>query len=235
MVPNPVVLVHGFASSYQHGWADDGWPEILAYEGREAIGGDLPGHGSSPKPTDPGAYENLEESVLETFKDRLQVDGIGFSLGSRVLLTLATRYPDRFGRLVLMGLGDNVFRDDQDGALADVIERGTSPDEIGMRVFDKLAADPRNDRAALAALMRRRTPALDEAALGRVVCPVLLVLGDEDFVGPADRLVAALPDARLVILPGADHFATPKDYRSIDAALRFLTADSAAASGSTEY
>ncbi len=224
-MPNPVVLVHGFASSYQHGWADDGWPEILADEGLEAIGGDLPGHGSSPKPTDPAAYENLEESVLETFEDRPQVDAIGFSLGSRILLTLATRHPERFGRLVLMGVGDNVFLGDQEAALADVIEKGTSPDEIGMRVFDKLAADPRNDRAALAALMRRSSPALEEAALGRVACPVLLVLGDKDFVGPADRLVATLPDANLVVLPGVDHFATPKDYRSIDAAIRFLTAD----------
>lgn len=224
-MPNPVVLVHGFASSYQHGWADDGWPEILADEGLEAIGGDLPGHGSSPKPTDPAAYENLEESVLETFEDRPQVDAIGFSLGSRILLTLATRHPERFGRLVLMGVGDNVFLGDQEAALADVIEKGTSPDEIGMRVFDKLAADPRNDRAALAALMRRSSPALEEAALGRVACPVLLVLGDKDFVGPADRLVATLPDVNLVVLPGVDHFATPKDYRSIDAAIRFLTAD----------
>lgn len=224
-MPNPVVLVHGFASSYQHGWADDGWPEILADEGLEAIGGDLPGHGSSPKPTDPAAYENLEESVLETFEDRPQVDAIGFSLGSRILLTLATRHPERFGRLVLMGVGDNVFRGDQESVLADVIEKGTSPDEIGMRVFDKLADDPRNDRAALAALMRRSSPALEEDALGRVTCPVLLVLGDKDFVGPADRLVAALPDADLVVLPGVDHFATPKDFGSIDAAIRFLTTE----------
>lgn len=225
-MPNPVVLVHGFASSYRHGWADDGWPEILADEGRETIGEDLPGHGSAPKPTDPGAYENLEDSVLETFKDRDEVDAIGFSLGSRILLTLATRHPERFGRLVLMGMGDNAFRNDQESVLADVVEKGVASDEIGMRVFDRLADDPRNDRAALAALMRRRPPALDEEALARVHCPVLLVLGEKDFVGPADRLVAALPDAKLVTLSGLDHFATPKDFRAVDAALRFLGQDS---------
>lgn len=233
-MPNPVVLVHGFASSYRHGWADDGWPEILADEGLEAIGGDLPGHGSSPKPTDPAAYEHLEESVLESFGDRPQVDAVGFSLGARILLTLATRHPERFGRLVLMGIGDNVLRDDQDAALADAIEKGAAPDEIGMRVFDRLAADPRNDRAALVAVMRRRPPALDEAALGRVTCPVLVVLGEKDFVGPADRLVAALPEVELLTLAGADHFATPKDFRSIDATVRFLTADPAAAASPTE-
>jgi pimeloyl-ACP methyl ester carboxylesterase len=224
-VPNPVVLVHGFASSYQHGWADDGWPEILADEGREVIGGDLPGHGSSPKSTDPAAYQNLEESVLDTFKDRPQVDAIGFSLGSRILLTLAARQPDRFGRLVLMGIGDNVFHEDQGGALADVVENGAPPEDVGMRVFDRMAADPRNDRAALAAVMRRRAPVLDETAIGRVGCPVLVVLGEQDFVGPATRLVAALPHARLRIVRGVDHFATPKEFEAIDAAVRFLASD----------
>jgi pimeloyl-ACP methyl ester carboxylesterase len=224
-VPNPVVLVHGFASSYQHGWADDGWPEILADEGLEVIGGDLLGHGSSPKPTDPSAYQNLEESVLDTFKDRPQVDAIGFSLGSRILLTLATREPDRFGRLVLMGIGDNVFDERQGGELAEVLENGAAPEAVGMRVFDRMAADPRNDRAALVALMRRPAPALDEAALGVMRCPVLLVLGEEDFVGPAARLVAALPDAQLRIVSGVDHFATPKAFDAIDATVRFLTAD----------
>jgi pimeloyl-ACP methyl ester carboxylesterase len=218
------VLVHGFASSYQHGWADDGWPDILADEGREVIGGDLPGHGSSPKPSDPAAYANLEESVLETFRDRPQVDGIGFSLGSRILLTLATREPERFGRLVLMGIGDNVFGEDRQAALADVVENGSAPEDIGMRVFDRMAAEPRNDRAALAAVMRRETPSLDETLLGRVSCPVLLVLGDQDFVGPADRLMGALPHAELRVVRGVDHFATPKSFDAIDAAVRFLTA-----------
>lgn len=227
-MPNAVVLVHGFASSYQHGWADDGWPEILADEGLEVIGGDLPGHGSSPKPTDPSAYQDLEESVLNTFRDRNQVDAIGFSLGSRILLTLATREPGRFGRLVLMGIGDNVFDQHHGEHLAEVLENGTTPEEIGMRVFDRMAADPRNDRAALAAVMRRPAPVLNEALLGQVNCPVLLLLGEQDFVGPAERLATALPDAQLRVVSGVDHFATSKAFDAIDAAVRFLTVNTAA-------
>jgi pimeloyl-ACP methyl ester carboxylesterase len=223
-VANPVVLVHGFGSSFKHGWADDGWPDLLVDEGREVIGGDLPGHGGSAKPTDPAAYDDLEDQVLATFADHPQVDAVGFSLGARILLTIASEHPERFGRLVVLGVGANLFRDDQHDGLADAVEKGVAPDEVGMRVFDQLAADPRNDRAALAALMRRRPPALDAGRLGRITCPVLVVIGENDFVAPADELVNALPDARLVTLPGVDHFATPKDYRSIDAALRFLAA-----------
>ncbi len=53
---------------------------------------------------------------------------------------------------------------------------------------------------------------------------MFVVFGDRDFAGPADPLVDALPDAKLVTLPGVDHFATPKDFRFIDAALDFLGA-----------
>ena len=51
---------------------------------------------------------------------------------------------------------------------------------------------------------------------------MLVVLGDRDLAGPADRLIAALPGARLVSLPGTGHFGTPKDFRFLAAALDFL-------------
>lgn len=221
---NPVVLVHGFASSFQHGWADDGWPDILADEGRTVIGSDLPGHGSNdPKPADPEAYADMEGVVAASFSAYPQVDAIGFSMGARILLTIATDHPERFGKLVVMGVGDNLFHDERATSVADAVEHGAPPDQVHLRVFDKMAADPRNDRRALAAVMRRVPPPLDAARLGRVSCPTLVILGEEDFVGPADQLMAALPDARLVTLAGVDHFATSKNFRAIDATVRFLS------------
>jgi len=55
-----------------------------------------------------------------------------------------------------------------------------------------------------------------------VTASVLVIIGERDFTGPADRLVEALPDARLVVLPRTDHFSTPKDFIAMDAALKFL-------------
>jgi pimeloyl-ACP methyl ester carboxylesterase len=63
--------------------------------------------------------------------------------------------------------------------------------------------------------------------LARISCPVLVVLGDQDFAGPADPLVEALSDVRLVTLRGVDHFATPKDFGFLDAGLDFLGAQPA--------
>ena len=53
---------------------------------------------------------------------------------------------------------------------------------------------------------------------------MLVAVGDNDFVLPADRLVAALPDATLRTLRRTDHFATPESFDFIDAALEFLDA-----------
>ena len=54
--------------------------------------------------------------------------------------------------------------------------------------------------------------------------PVLVALGDNDFAGPATPLLDALPNATHLELKGCDHFATPKNFDFIDAALGFLDA-----------
>jgi pimeloyl-ACP methyl ester carboxylesterase len=56
-----------------------------------------------------------------------------------------------------------------------------------------------------------------------VTVPALVVIGDRDTVGPADRLTAALPQARMVVLKGVDHYATTSNFRCQDEVLRFLS------------
>ncbi|MCF7550685.1 hypothetical protein [Pseudonocardia sp. WMMC193] len=51
---------------------------------------------------------------------------------------------------------------------------------------------------------------------------MLVVLGDRDFSGPADRLVAALPNATLLTLRKTDHFATASDFTCMEEVSRFL-------------
>jgi pimeloyl-ACP methyl ester carboxylesterase len=73
-------------------------------------------------------------------------------------------------------------------------------------------------------MSRPDTPQITPELLSAVTHPVLVCLGDRDFAGPADPLMEALPNARLKVLRGVDHFATPKDFGFIDAALAFLDA-----------
>ena len=219
----PVMLVHGFASSFERNWREPGWADLLEEEGRPVIGVDLPGHGEADKPTDPAAYAALEESVIAALPASGQVDAIGFSLGSQVLLRAASAAPGRFRRIVLGGIGDGVFASTDPEPVARAVETGQAG-EAGpaAAALAHFAMAPGNDRAALAACLRRPRAPLTEAEVAAVRVPVLVVLGERDFAGPADRLVAALPDARLVSLSRTDHFGTPKDFRFTAAALDFV-------------
>lgn len=221
----PVLLVHGFASSFERNWRDNGWTDLLADEGRTVTGVDLPGHGtSSRRPTDPAAYAALEDTVIAALPPSGPADAVGFSLGAEVLLRAAVAVPGRFRRVVLAGTGDGLFTPADPEPAARAVETGQAGDSAGpaAAALARFASAPGNDPKALAACLRRPREPLTEAELAAVTARVLVVLGDRDFAGPADRLVAALPGARLVPLPRADHFGTPKDFRFIEAALGFL-------------
>lgn len=214
--------MHGLASSFEHGWRESGWIDLLGDGGRDVIGVDLLGHGSAPRPTDPAAYADFGGRVRDALPDG-PVDAIGFSAGAIVLLELAVEDASRFNRLVLIGVGQNVFRDDDHEVLARAFEGGGGDGaDIGARVFVSLAETAGNDPAAIAACVRRPRRVLKPDDLAAVTCPTLVIIGDRDFAGPADPLVDALPDARLTLLPGVDHFQATRDFRCIDAALEFL-------------
>ncbi|MCD9623001.1 alpha/beta fold hydrolase [Rhabdothermincola salaria] len=221
----PVVLVHGFATSAARTWGDNGWLDILADVGREVLAPDLLGHATAERPTDPEAYDALEAHLLERLPAE-PVDAVGFSLGARTLLLLASAHPERFHSLVVAGVGANLFRDDGSSEMIAAAIEGRAPaDDPVARYFATLAEAPDQEPAALAALMRRpRSQPLTDEGLARITCPVLVVLGDQDFAGPADPLLERLATARLVSLRGVDHFATPKNFGFIDAVLEFLEA-----------
>jgi pimeloyl-ACP methyl ester carboxylesterase len=219
----PVLLLHGFATSAARTWGDNGWIDILRDMGREVIAPDLLGHGDSPKPHEPEAYEGFAQLIADELPDG-PVDAIGFSQGSRTLLQLAVGDPGRFRRLVLSGVGANLFRTEGSGLVSQALRGEADPSDPVARYFATLANEPGSDPVALAAFIEHRQPPVTVEGLATVTCPTLVVLGDQDFAGPPDPLVEALPDAKLVVLPRTDHFATPKDFRFMDAAFDFVGA-----------
>jgi pimeloyl-ACP methyl ester carboxylesterase len=220
----PVALVHGFASSFAHGWEHNGWTDLLADAGRKVLRVDLPGHGESPPTTDPAAFADVQGTLAEVIAPHAPVDAIGFSTGARLLMGLAAEDPGDLRKLVVIGVGDNLFRAEDREPLARALESGedVAAEDIGVQVFVRLARTAGNDPQALAAFLRRPDRPLTEDDLARVACPVLVVIGDRDFSGPADRLVGALPDAELVTLRNVDHFAAPRDFHCINRSLGFI-------------
>ena len=222
MPPRSLVLLHGFASSFDHNWRQTGWTDILADFGCHAEEIDLPGHGSSSRSTDPQSYADLEEKVFESLPAESPLAAVGFSVGGDLLLRMAIAHPGHFEMIALLGLGDNVFEAAHLSDLVAALESDEEPEDVKARLFRRLAASAGNDPRALSAFMRRSRTPLREADLSVVACPVLVVLGDRDMTKSAERLVGALPSATLVTLAGVDHFATPSDFGAIDATMRFF-------------
>jgi pimeloyl-ACP methyl ester carboxylesterase len=223
--PDSLVLLHGFASTFEHNWQQSGWVDILADFGCSAPPIDLPGHGTSTREVDPGAYATVVEDVFSLLPS--PANAVGFSAGAELLLRMAIAHAGSFERLALLGLGDNVFDTADPSTLADSLERDAEPEaeNVQARLFHRMAASSGNDPRSLAAFLRRPRIPIREDELTTVTCPVLVVLGERDFTKTADRLVAALPSATFVSVPGVDHFATPSDFGVIDATMRFFGFD----------
>ena len=219
----PVVLVHGFGTSARRTWGSLGWIDLLAESGREVHAPDVLGHGEAPKPHDPAAYADLEQWLAERLPPG-PIDAIGFSLGARLLLGVASEQPERFRRLVAAGVGRNIIHGDPAyrRLIAGAVAAPRPPDDPGLAYFHALAGKPGMEREALVAFLKGFEANIEPSRLARVTCPVLVVLGDQDRSGPPDDLLAALPHAELRMLRGVDHFATPKNYDFLNAALNWI-------------
>jgi len=223
----PVLLVHGWAGSFDHTWKRAGLVDLLADANREVVPYDLPGHGTSTKSHDPAAYADLSGDLLAAaHRAGTPIDAVGFSLGAITLLRASLRSPESFRRVVLAGIGDGVFfphDPSRSERILSGLEGRAAPGDVTARIFGKIGNEAHNDPAALAAVLRRpREDPMTTDQLATLVNPVLVVLGDKDFSAPAERLVAAIAQARLVTLKGIDHFRTPEAFGFIDAVLEFL-------------
>lgn len=224
---NPVVLVHGWAGSFRDTWQKPGIDALLEDIGRTVLPFNLLGHADQEKPTDPAVYADLPQWFLDRLPAEVPViDAVGFSLGALTILRALIDQPQRFGKVILAGIGDGVFvksAPEGNKRIVDALE-GNAPedDELG-RMFAHYGNQPGNDLNALTAIMKRPpSEPIDPQVLAGITNEVLVVIGDKDFTFPAERLASAFPNGRLVVLKNTDHFATPDSFSFIDQILDFF-------------
>ena len=89
----PIVLVHGFASTAQVNWVHPGWVATLTRGGRRVIALDNRGHGASTKLYDPAAYHSARMADdIRALLDHLELgraDVMGYSMGARISASAA--------------------------------------------------------------------------------------------------------------------------------------------------
>ena len=185
---------------------------------------DQPGFGQSAKPPVTGHYFTFAAEALAGLLDELGIDQVhlvGNSLGGGTAVRFALRFPERAGRLVLMGPGGlslNVFAPDPTEGVRRLMEFAAPPGPsrekmaafLRTLVFDqRLVTDEMVDERyaaasgpqALAAMASMGAsfydPARAEEGLlwreaHRLRQPVLLIWGREDRVNPLDGALVAL-------------------------------------------
>lgn len=204
----PVVLLHGLFSSAAINWVKFGTAAQLGAAGFECLMPDLRAHGQSAAPHDPAEYPAdvlaLDAMALVAHLGLTDFDLCGFSLGSRtsaraVLGGLSPR------RLVLAGMGLEGLAGwkGRRDFFIDVIDRfGTIRPGDPAYVSQQFMKTMNVDRVAARLLLGSMADTAPED-LAAITMPVLVLCGDKDNDnGSADRLAAALPDARRATIPG---------------------------------
>lgn len=228
-----LVMLHGFTGSAAS------WQPVAGALARycRPVTGDLIGHGQSEAPSDPARYtlDHVARDVFALIEALTQppVVLLGYSMGGRVALYLATQRPDLFRAVILEsaspGLADptqRAARRAQDDALADRIEREgitafvdyweTLPLWASQARLTQVQRDQlralrlKNDPVGLANCLRGFGTGVQPdlwPTLSDLRLPVLLIVGEDDakFRAINAQMAAALPNAHLTIVPQAGH------------------------------
>lgn len=209
----PIVLVHGFASTKEVNWVEPGWLGTLNRAGRRVVALDNRGHGASSKLYDPAAYHSATMADdVRALLDHLKIaraDIMGYSMGARITAFLAVKHADRVRSAILGGLGirlvEGVGLPESIAEALDAASLDDVNDPTG-RLFREFAEQTRSDLRALAACIRGSRQTLTRAEVGAIRASVLVAVGTKDLVaGSAQGLAALIPGARALDIPNRDH------------------------------
>jgi len=219
----PVVLIHGGGPGAS-GMSNFAKNLPVFAEHFRTIVVDQPGYGKSDKPEIQGNYFRFSADALAGLLDELgiqQAHLVGNSLGGGTAVRFALSYPQRAGRLVLMGPGGlslNVFAPDPTEGVKRLAEFGAPPGPsreklaafLRTLVFDQrlitdeliderfaAASDPESLKAMASMGASFFNPDSYEDGLlwrdaHRLRQRVLLIWGREDRVNPVDGALVAL-------------------------------------------
>jgi pimeloyl-ACP methyl ester carboxylesterase len=210
---DPIVLVHGFASTKEVNWLHPGWVATLTRDGRRVIALDNRGHGASGKPYDPSAYHSATMADdVRALLDHLEIeraDVMGYSMGARITAFLAVKHPGRVRSAILAGLGIRLVEGvGLPESIANALEAPSLDDvrDPTGRIFRIFADQTKSDLRALAACIRGSRQTLGRAEVAGIRAPVLVAVGTKDQVaGSAQELAALIPGARSLDIPDRDH------------------------------
>jgi 2-hydroxy-6-oxonona-2,4-dienedioate hydrolase len=180
---------------------------ILARE-TEVYAVDLPGYGRSGNPAHPLRLDGLADA-LEHWMATVGIARAivaGNSLGAQIVLHLATKYPARVERAVLIGATHDPASGGPWEHLVRLILDGLRerPSLLWVAATDYLRAGPRG----MFDLLREALKSPEEAELRQLRAPTLVVRGSRDPISTQpwnEEIVRLIPEARLAVVDGTAH------------------------------
>jgi pimeloyl-ACP methyl ester carboxylesterase len=228
---DPIILVHGFASSKSVNWVYPTWVSELRKDGRRVIALDNRGHGDSSKLYDSEDYHiGTMAGDVRALMDHLGIeraDIMGYSLGGRMTAYLAQSHASRVRSAIFGGIGLGLIAGGGPGENVAMALEAPSIDDVTDpvgRTFRAFAEQTRSDRRALAACLRgsRRLMTRDEAA--SIAVPVLIAVGTTDEIaGSAAELGRIIPGSQVLDIPDRDHMRAVGDRVYKAGVLEFLS------------
>src|SRR5277367_3283860 len=205
----PILLVHGFASTKNVNWVYPAWVSELKKYGYRVIALDNRGHGDSSKLYEPTQYSiPIMAGDVVALMDHLDItraDVMGYSLGGRMTAWLGLNAPERLRSAILGGIGIAMIEGGGPGENVALALEAPSLDDVtdpAGRTFRAFADQTRSDRLALAACLRgsRGLMAREEAA--KISVPVLIAVGTiDDVAGSAAALGRIIPGSEVLDIP----------------------------------
>jgi pimeloyl-ACP methyl ester carboxylesterase len=214
----PLLLLHGGGSTIETSFAK---LLPLLSKDRPVIAFEQQGHGRTADVDRPFSFEQsaADAVALLRFLKVPKADLFGYSNGGHIALQIALDHPEVVRKLILESMMYS-----RDGAAPgfwqgfDHAKLQDMPQEL-QEAYLKTAPHPGNLVAFFDKSVQRMKGfrGWTEAQIRSVKAPTLLVLGDRDVVtvAHAAQMRNLLPDARLAVLPGADHMEIVRRSRQV--------------------
>ena len=227
---DPILLIHGFASSAWVNWIATGWVAALNDAGFRCIAIDNRGHGESTKYYEAENYgPDIFARDATALLDHLGIQNchvMGYSMGARITAWICAHEPKRVKRAIFGGMGDAMIKSGRNydaviAALeADDISEGHEP---GALVFRKFADRAGSDRMALAACIRPSRMKITSDMIKSIHVPVLVAVGgDDEVAGSAQQLADLLPEGEAFMFDGYDHMKGTAAPPFVERAIEYL-------------
>ncbi|WP_028476277.1 4,5:9,10-diseco-3-hydroxy-5,9,17-trioxoandrosta-1(10),2-diene-4-oate hydrolase [Nocardia sp. CNY236] len=243
-----IVLLHGGGPGASS-WSNFARNIPVLAEHFHVLAVDQPGFGLSDKPTDHPQYFTHSAAALADLLDHMQITTrvhlLGNSLGGGAAVRFALDYPDRAGKLILMGPGGlsaNVFSADPTEGVKLLSAFNYQPTRdnleafLRVMVFDQSlvteeliderfasASAPESLAATRAMGKSFAGPDFEKGMLWREAYklrqPVLLIWGREDRVNPLDGAIVAtkmIPRAQLHVFGACGHWAQLEKFHEFN-------------------